>query len=60
MSGKGKYTYPDGRKYEGEWLQEERSGQGTLTFPDGSKYEGQWLDGKQSKLPISAPSNGVK
>ena len=38
--GRGKYTYPHGDKYEGEWKNGEFHGQGTYTSPDGSKYVG--------------------
>jgi len=40
------YTYPDGKKYEGEWKGGMRHGQGILTRPDGMKYEGEWKDNK--------------
>ena len=43
--GRGKYTYPHGEKYEGEWKNGKYHGQGTLTSPDGSKYEGEWKNG---------------
>ena len=44
--GRGKYTYPHGEKYEGEWKNGEYHGQGTETFSDGRKYVGKWKDGK--------------
>ena len=40
--GRGKYTYPHGDKYEGEWKNGEFHGQGTYTFHDGRKYVGEW------------------
>ena len=43
--GRGKYTYPHGDKYEGEWKNGEFHGQGTYTSPDGSKFEGEFKDG---------------
>ena len=46
--GRGKYTYPHGDKYEGEWKNGEFHGQGTYTSPDGRKYEGEFKDGKQN------------
>ena len=44
--GHGKYTYPHGDKYEGEWKNGEFHGQGTYTSPDGSKYEGEYKNGE--------------
>jgi len=35
--GRGKFTYPHGEKYEGDWVKGKYHGQGTMTFPDGSK-----------------------
>ena len=40
-------TWPDGRKYEGQWHHDKQHGQGTMTWPDGRKYEGQWHKGKK-------------
>jgi hypothetical protein len=40
----GTYTYPDGRKYVGEWRNGSRNGHGTMTWPDGAKYVGDWRD----------------
>jgi hypothetical protein len=34
--------YQNGSKYEGEWLQGQRSGWGKMSFVDGSSFEGQW------------------
>ena len=44
--GSGKYTYPHGEKYEGEWKNGKYHGQGTYTFPNGGKYVG---DGRKIK-----------
>ena len=38
--GRGKFTYPHGEKYEGEWEKGKYHGQGTMTYPDGSMYVG--------------------
>ena len=42
----GTFTFPDGRKYVGEWKDGKKHGKGTLTSPDGSKYVGEWKDGE--------------
>ena len=38
-------TFPDGRRYEGEWIDGEPHGQGILTMPDGRHIEGEWREG---------------
>eukprot|EP01113_Clastostelium_recurvatum_P017219 TRINITY_DN2014_c0_g2_i2.p1 TRINITY_DN2014_c0_g2~~TRINITY_DN2014_c0_g2_i2.p1 ORF type:complete len:298 (+),score=52.71 TRINITY_DN2014_c0_g2_i2:170-1063(+) len=40
--GFGKYTYADGRVYEGYWNKDRKEGVGIMTFPEGQRYEGQW------------------
>lgn len=37
---KGKYTYADGRVYEGEYWRDFPKGQGVMLFPNGDKYVG--------------------
>ena len=32
MHGKGIYTWPDGRKYEGSYVQDKKEGQGEYTW----------------------------
>jgi hypothetical protein len=39
-------TWADGKKYEGEWRDDERHGQGTMTWADGTKYSGGFRDDK--------------
>ena len=46
-NGQGTYTFNDGRKYIGNWIDGEQNGRGILTSPNGEKYEGVWKDGKQ-------------
>src|SRR6516225_8483883 len=43
----GTYTFPDGRKYVGEYRDNKRNGKGTYTWPDG-KYVGEYRDGKEN------------
>lgn len=52
-------TLPDGRRYEGEWVDEtylyegdfnedgEPDGQCVMTWPSGSRYEGEWIAGEE-------------
>jgi hypothetical protein len=39
-------TYPDGRKYIGEFKDGKWSGQGTLIYSDGNAVSGEFKDGK--------------
>ena len=47
MHGKGIYTWADGRKYEGDYVNDKKEGFGSYLWTDGRKYEGQWINGKQ-------------
>lgn len=62
MHGKGVYTWKDGRRYEGEYLNDKKhvdfksyylhsyfnnQGYGTYAWADGRKYVGEWKLGKQ-------------
>ena len=47
MHGKGVYSWPDGKRYEGSYKQGHRHGQGKLTRPSGNWYSGGWADGKE-------------
>ena len=47
MQGKGIFTWPDGRKYEGEFINDKKEGYGTFYWPDGKIYKGNWKDGQQ-------------
>lgn len=46
MHGKGNFTWSDGRKYEGNYVDDKKDGYGVFTWPDGRKYEGNWSNGK--------------
>jgi hypothetical protein len=47
MEGYGVFTWPDGRKYEGQYVNDKKEGYGVFNFKDGRIYKGQWLNGKQ-------------
>ncbi len=47
MEGKGKFIWPDGRSYEGDYLDDKKHGLGTFKWKDGKMYKGQWGNGKQ-------------
>ena len=47
MEGRGYFIWPDGRRYDGEYLEDKKYGVGTFYWPDGRKYIGHWKNGKQ-------------
>ena len=47
MDGHGKFEWPDGRIYIGEYKEDKKDGEGEYEWPDGRKYKGSWKDGKQ-------------
>ena len=44
--GKGIMIYQNGRKYEGEWLDDLRNGRGFEKYANGNLYTGSFKDGK--------------
>ena len=48
MEGTGKYSWPDGKEYEGSYKDGVKEGQGEMRWPDGKAYIGGWVGGKQS------------
>ena len=42
MHGRGIFTWSDGRKYEGEYIDDKKEGHGIFTWPDGRQYDGNW------------------
>ncbi len=61
MDGRGTYIWADGRKYEGEYVNDKKDGYGVYTWADGRKYQGYWANGKQhGKGKYIANDNTVK
>ena len=50
MHGRGSYIWADGRKYEGEYVNDKKDGYGVYTWADGRKYQGFWANGKQDGI----------
>ena len=46
MNGFGKYSYSDGKIYEGEFVNDIKHGKGKMTFPDGTIHEGNFVNGE--------------
>ena len=47
MNGHGTYTWPDGRRYEGDYLMDKKHGKGKYTWASGKWYDGSWNEGQQ-------------
>jgi len=56
----GTYTWPDGKKYVGDYKDNKAHGQGTLTSPDGGKYVGEWEDDKFNGQGTHTWPDGMK
>ena len=49
IMGHGTMTFPDGMKYEGNWVFGKENGEGKITWPNGQIFEGTFVDGKIDK-----------
>eukprot|EP00961_Rhodomonas_salina_P244499 3304710-Rhodomonas_salina.1 len=57
MTGRGYMVWADGRRYDGEWLENRCNGRGVLTYKDGRRYEGEYkLDKMHGKGEDTSPS----
>ncbi len=48
LDGKGKFTWPDGNEYSGDWFQGKRHGKGKFIWKNGTEYIGDWKDDKST------------
>ena len=53
----GILTWSDGRRYEGEFLEDEMSGEGKYTWPDGREYRGEFKSNKMNGQGIRRCTN---
>ena len=51
--GWGTQVWPDGGKYEGEWLNNRANGKGQFWHADGDIYEGNWKDDSRVFVDIT-------
>jgi hypothetical protein len=58
MNGKGKMTWPDGREYDGEFVDGRKSSNGRFNWPDGRYYIGPWKNGLQDGIGNFYFTNG--
>ena len=55
---KRQHSWPDGRLYDGQWLQDQPHGQGMLTYADGGQYWGRFHLGKRQGEGLMKFTNG--
>jgi hypothetical protein len=58
LAEKGTFTYPDGSKYEGDFVNGKRDGKGTYTYANGSTYQGEFSDNKYNGQGTYTGANG--
>jgi hypothetical protein len=56
--GQGTYTWPDGEKYVGDFIDGNFSGQGTYTYANGDIYVGDFIDDKRTGQGTYTYANG--
>ena len=59
-NGQGTMTYPNGRKYVGEWKNGKKDGQETFIWSDGHKYVGEFKNGEYNGQGTFTWSDGRK
>ncbi len=52
MHGIGVFVYPDGVRFEGEYVFDKKEGFGHYLWPFGDLYKGYWVKGKQHGLGV--------
>lgn len=56
--GQARLRWPDGRVYDGNWVNGQPHGAGTEILPDGSRYEGTWRRGERHGEGTSTSPDG--
>ena len=59
MAGQGRYVWPNGQLYEGDWSDSRRHGYGRLVYANGTVLEGDWVDGKLHGKGRLTDANGL-
>ena len=57
---KGTFQWPNGDKFEGEFVKDQCHGVGVHTYADGKQYQGEWLDNKKHGYGILIYPRGEK
>jgi hypothetical protein len=50
MHGRGKFTFPNGKYYEGEFVENTMHGKGIMSFGFNKLYRGEWKAGAPREL----------
>lgn len=58
MNGDGVYSWLDGKKYQGGYIDGVKNGHGEMTWPNGKIYRGNWVKGVQSGKGSLIDTNG--
>ena len=58
--GQGTFTWVNGDKYVGQWMNDRMHGQGIYYHADGNKYEGQWVNDMKQGQGTFTWNNGDK
>ena len=45
MHGYGTFTWPNGRIFKGNYVEDVKTGYGEFAWPDGREYKGNWANG---------------
>lgn len=56
--GQGTATWSEGKKYVGQWRNDQRHGTGTMTWPGGATYVGEWVDGQPGGRGVQTCPDG--
>jgi len=56
----GTFQWPNGDKFEGEFVKDQCHGVGVHTYADGKQYQGEWLDNKKHGYGILIYPRGEK
>ena len=56
--GRGQYTYKNGDRYDGDWVDGKRHGHGVSYYASGDRYEGDYVDDKRHGHGVFYYANG--
>jgi hypothetical protein len=56
----GTFKWPNGDKYEGEFVKDQCHGVGIHTYADNKQYKGEWLDNKKHGYGVLIYPKGEK
>ncbi len=60
MHGQGIFTWGDGKRYIGNYVNDKKEGKGEFHWPNGQVFQGFWKEGKQDGPGILIDIDGSK